>query len=63
MADAVPVPTSAVLQAVIASFMVLPASWLSAHFVAAPVLIFQFLSRKIWVRSTAPPGLLLPGFV
>src|SRR6478735_1732448 len=50
VAVAVPEPTSAFLQAVIASFMVLPASWLSAHLAAAFVLIFQFLSRKIWVR-------------
>jgi hypothetical protein len=37
VAVAVPEPISAFLQAVIASFVVLPASWLSAHLDAAPV--------------------------
>ena len=45
VAVAVPVPTSAFLQAAIACFMVLPASWLDEHLAAAVGLIFQFLSR------------------
>src|SRR5215213_8971147 len=63
VAVACPIPTLALPQTVIACFMVLPTSCVDEHLSAAFGLIFQFLSRKSWVRSTAPPGTLLPGFV
>src|SRR5215204_2666941 len=50
-AVAIPLPTFAFLQAAIAPAIVWFESWLAEHFFASFGLIFQFLSRKIWVLS------------
>jgi len=63
LAVAMPEPTFALLQAAMAPFIVWFESLVASHLAAAFGLIFMFLSKKICVRSTAPPGLALPGFV